>query len=511
HDRGQPEPAGRLLRRRGDDVQPDRARTLGGLPGRLHRHRGPAGDRGGRTAVGPAGHRQGGPDRHRGRRLRRSGRPAEGPADPAAEALAARDRGGDPVRQRRPRRWRLDPAGRPVPGAEGGSAGPEGGLSGRHPQRPGRGGRQSEPGVRAPGPAGRLRAAAGAAMRVVVTGGAGRLGRSVVSGLAGCGHEVISLDIRPPLRRQLDGVTERQLDLTDRDATQAAFAEIRPEALVHLAGIAVPFVAPEHHIFDVNGKIAFTTLEAAVEHGVRRILAASSPTPLGYGAPHGWVPQYLPIDEDHPLRPWNAYALSKQTTETVVGMFHTQTRGRVRLGVVRPCFVNSPDEWGGAATLQVHTQTGGRVRLGIFRPCFVISPEEWCGAPTQQGHTFRERLEDPALAAVSLFNYVDARDAAEFVDTWLRAAPEVPGGSVFYVGAADAMARKPLAELMPLYHPGTDQLAAGLTGTTPAFSIAKAERLLGWRPKRSWRSELIEDRKSTRLNSSHGEASYAVV
>jgi len=297
-------------------------------------------------------------------------------------------------------------------------------------------------------------------MRVVVTGGAGRLGRSVVSGLAGCGHEVISLDLRPPLRRQLDGVTERQLDLTDRDATQAAFAEIRPEALVHLAGIAVPFVAPEHHIFDVNGKIAFTTLEAAVEHGVRRILAASSPTPLGYGAPHGWVPQYLPIDEDHPLRPWNAYALSKQTIENVVGMFHTQT--------------------------------GGRVRLGIFRPCFVISPEEWCGAPTQQGHTVRERLEDPALAAVSLFNYVDARDAAEFVDTWLRAAPEVPGGSVFYVGAADAMARKPLAELMPLYHPGTDQLAAGLTGTTPAFSIAKAERLLGWRPKRSWRSELID-------------------
>lgn len=297
-------------------------------------------------------------------------------------------------------------------------------------------------------------------MKVVVTGGAGRLGRSVVAELAGRGHEVVSVDLREPIRPAIDGVTERQVDLTDADACAATFAAVRPEAVVHLAGIAVPFAAPERQIFTVNSTIAFTTLQAAIERGTRRILVASSPTPLGYGSPHGWVPEYLPIDEDHPLRPWNAYALSKQTIENTVATFSRQT--------------------------------GGAVRLGVFRPCFVISPEEWRGAPTQQGHTVRERLDDPALAAVSLFNYIDARDAADFIDTWLGAATEVPGGSIFYVGAADAMARKPLAELMPLYHPGTEQLAAGLTGTEPAFSITKAERLLGWRPKRSWRTELID-------------------
>lgn len=298
-------------------------------------------------------------------------------------------------------------------------------------------------------------------MKVVVTGGAGRLGRSVVAGLAGCGHEVISLDLKSPRAQgRLNGVTERQVDLTDAEATGTVFAAVRPEAVVHLAGIAVPFAAPERQIFTTNSTIAFTTLQAAIEHGARRILVASSPTPLGYGAPAGWVPDYLPIDEDHPLRPWNAYALSKQTIENVVAMFTTQT--------------------------------ADKVKLGVFRPCFVLSPEEWQGAPTQQGHTVRERLDDPSLAAVSLFNYVDARDAADFVDTWLQAADQVPGGAVFYVGAADALARKPLSELMPLYHPGTEQLASGLTGPAPAFSIAKAERLLGWQPKRSWRSELVE-------------------
>ena len=294
-------------------------------------------------------------------------------------------------------------------------------------------------------------------MKVVVTGGSGRLGRSVVAGLAAAGHEVVSVD---RLRSdEIDGVGQVEIDLTDAAATDAAFAAIRPEAVVHLAAIATPFSAPEPVIWDTNTAIAFHVVQSAVSSGATRVLAASSPTPLGYGNPQGWSPTYLPIDEQHPLRPWNAYALSKITIESIVSMFAAQQ--------------------------------GKAVALGSFRPCFVISPDEWRGAPTQQGHTVAERLADPALAAVSLFNYIDARDAADFVDVWLRAAGDVPSGGTFFVGAADAMATKPLAELIPRFLPGTDELAAGLTGTTPAFSIAKAGSLLGWRPSRSWRSELV--------------------
>ncbi|MCW2756159.1 MAG: NAD-dependent epimerase/dehydratase, partial [Marmoricola sp.] len=113
-------------------------------------------------------------------------------------------------------------------------------------------------------------------------------------------------------------------------------------------------------------------------------------------------------------------------------------------------------------------------------------------------HTVLERLQRPELAAVSLFNYVDSRDAADFVLAWLAhagagAAPNgavIPNGSVFFVGAADALATLPLAELVPRYLPGSSELAASLTGDLPAFSSAKAERLLGWRASRSWRNEL---------------------
>lgn len=293
-------------------------------------------------------------------------------------------------------------------------------------------------------------------MKVVVTGGSGRLGQSVVGGLTEAGHEVVSFD--RVARPDIAGVSQVEVDLTDAAATDMAFTRVAPDAVVHLAAIATPFSSPEPVIWDTNTSIAFHVVQAAVTAGATRILAASSPTPLGYGNPQGWLPAYLPIDERHPLRPWNAYALSKVTIESIIAMFAAQQ--------------------------------GKAVTLGSFRPCFVISPDEWRGALTQQGHTVAERLADPGLAAVSLFNYVDARDAADFVDVWLRAATDLPPGETFFVGAADALATRPLAELIPQFLPGTEELAAGLVDTAPAFSIAKAEAMLGWRPARCWRGEL---------------------
>lgn len=296
-------------------------------------------------------------------------------------------------------------------------------------------------------------------MRVAVTGGSGRLGTSVVAGLTAGGHDVVSIDLRE--HEGLLASEQIVADLSDPIGAEIALSRARAEALVHLAAIATPFSAPEHDLFRINTTVTFQTIEASIAAGTTRVLVASSPTLLGYGAPTGWTPQALPIDETHPLRPWNAYALSKATMEATVATFAARY--------------------------------GSALALGCFRPCFVLSPAEWLGAPTQQGHTVTQRLDDPALAAVSLFNYVDARDVADFVDAWLAAAPSLENSDVFFVGAADAMARRPLAELIPQFWPGTEELAAPLSGSAPAFSIGKAERLLGWKPTRSWRTELATE------------------
>ena len=296
-------------------------------------------------------------------------------------------------------------------------------------------------------------------MRVVVTGGSGRLGRSLVTGLADAGHELISVDRAPVAELDRDGVRQLSLDLTDADAAASALAETSADALIHLAAIAVPFSAPEDVILRTNAALAQSVLGGAVRAGIHRVVAASSPTVIGYGAPRGWTPGRLPLDETSPVEPWNAYALSKLLIEQTVAM--------------------------------LQRQTGDDVRFASFRPCYVIAPEEWAGAPTQQGHTVLERLDDPALAAPALFNYVDARDVASFADTLLAALDEIPNGEVFFVGADDALARRPLSELLPQFHPGTSRAASELTDRAPAFSSTKAARLLGWHPTRTWRDELV--------------------
>lgn len=293
--------------------------------------------------------------------------------------------------------------------------------------------------------------------RIVVTGGAGRLGRTLVTGLAAAGHEIVSLD-RDSCDAPAD-VEQVTVDLTDPDAASRAIADARADALVHLAAIAVPFSAPEDVILRTNATLALNVLSAGVDAGIPRIVTASSPTVLGYGAPAGWLPDRFPLDEDTPPKPWNAYALSKQLAEQTIAM--------------------------------LARQTGDATRFAAFRPCYVIAPEEWAGAPTQQGNTVRQRLDEPALSAPALFNYVDARDVATFVDVLLEALPTIPNAEVFFVGAGDALAREPLAELLPRFVPGTEALAAGLTGTAPAFSNAKARRMLGWRPAHRWRDALM--------------------
>jgi nucleoside-diphosphate-sugar epimerase len=292
--------------------------------------------------------------------------------------------------------------------------------------------------------------------RIVVTGGAGRLGRSLVVGLAEHGHEVISFDRALSDAPRLAEVQQLAIDLTDADATASALQEARADAVIHLAAIAVPFSAPEDVILRTNAALAMSVLGGAVRAGIGRVVAASSLTVLGYGTP-GWLPDRFPLDERTVPKPSHAYALSKHLVEQTIAML-----------------LRRRDD----------------IRFASFRPCYVIAPEEWAGAPTQQGHTVRERLDDPALSAPALFNYVDARDVAGFADTLLRAMPDIPNGETFVVGADDALAREPLAELLPRFVPGSDELAAVLTGTAPAFSNAKARKLLGWRPERSWRTEL---------------------
>ena len=156
-------------------------------------------------------------------------------------------------------------------------------------------------------------------MRVLVTGARGKVGTATTAALAAAGHEVTCTDVaRGVFERPLPGEPPYlQADLTDAGA---AFAVVRGmEAVVHAAAIPDPTHNPPAVVFQNNIMSTFNVLEAAVRFGVRRFVNISSETVPGFFFPERpFLPDYVPVDEEHPIRPQDPYALAKHFGELLI-------------------------------------------------------------------------------------------------------------------------------------------------------------------------------------------------
>lgn len=134
-------------------------------------------------------------------------------------------------------------------------------------------------------------------MKVLVTGGSGFLGSSVVPGLVEDGHEVVGADIREPAHTT-PGAVHARMDVTEPHTVEAVIGEHRPEVVVHLASVVTPGRGADRevlHRVDVDG--TRHVLDACRAHGVRRIVVSSSGAAYGYHADNP-----VPLTEDAPLR-----------------------------------------------------------------------------------------------------------------------------------------------------------------------------------------------------------------
>jgi len=141
--------------------------------------------------------------------------------------------------------------------------------------------------------------------RVVVTGAAGRIGRTVSSALADR-WELVRTD-RPGAGA--DGVLD--LDVTDLDACRTAFAGA--DAVVHLAADPSPD-ATFDDLLAPNLVGPYAVARAAAEAGVRRLVLASSLHAVS--APPRAVQRRV---DDQP-RPANLYGATKAWSEAVGAM-----------------------------------------------------------------------------------------------------------------------------------------------------------------------------------------------
>ena len=142
--------------------------------------------------------------------------------------------------------------------------------------------------------------------RVLVTGGSGFLGSSVVPALTAGAELVVSGDVRPP-QAPREGVVEELLDVTDAARVDAVVAQHRIDTIVHLASIVNPPPGMSDEVafrVDVDG--TKNVVAAALAHGVRRIVVSSSGAAYGY---HADSPAW--ITEDQPVRGNDAFAYSR--------------------------------------------------------------------------------------------------------------------------------------------------------------------------------------------------------
>lgn len=281
-------------------------------------------------------------------------------------------------------------------------------------------------------------------MRVVVTGGVGKLGEWVVRELRDTSagrapHEVVVLD-RVAVPEQ-EGVRYLVGDVTDLGQVVGTVAGA--DAIIHLAAIRRWGIAPNEVTFRTNVMGTFNVHEAAWRLGIRRVASVSSEAVLGWDyREREFVPDYLPIDEDHPVRPQDAYGLSKEVGEAIARSYSAK------------CGMEAV----------------------VIRPPALMSPE-------QMAQLYREGGR--AVTRFAHYSYVDLRDLAEAY----RLAIERPidGCAILFVVADDSSVAEPLCDLFPRLLPSLGDLARGLTGSKPSISNARAKAVLGWAPKHSWR------------------------
>jgi len=140
---------------------------------------------------------------------------------------------------------------------------------------------------------------------------AGFVGRFLTQELLAAGHEVVGIDIS--LKRQPEGITKALcLDLTKAESILNALATLKPDACIHLGGIASPPVGRTNPEMMLNTNVLGTAhlLEALRQTApqTRMLLASTSYV-------YGNADTESLITEDAPIRPNSVYAVSKASAD----------------------------------------------------------------------------------------------------------------------------------------------------------------------------------------------------
>jgi nucleoside-diphosphate-sugar epimerase len=267
-------------------------------------------------------------------------------------------------------------------------------------------------------------------------------------------HQVSSLDSVKP--RECPAPTYA-VDLSKFNLLLDHFQ--KADAVIHLARIRFPYTetgfdtttrkwrftdpAGDAERFHQNLAITNNVLTAAETVGIKKIICGSSLAIYGLYYPSTeLLPDYLPVDEAHPLRPQDPYGLTKLIGEKLCDA--------------------------------VNQKSG--VAVTSLRFSGIYTEAHW--------PMLIERKKNPlARGTGALWSYIDARDAARACRVALEA--DLSGHQVFNIAAPNSLVDILTRELIGRYLAPVRDLRAGLDGTCSGYSVTKAKNVLGFEAKLS--------------------------
>lgn len=175
-------------------------------------------------------------------------------------------------------------------------------------------------------------------MRVLVAGGAGYIGSHTAISIKEAGHEVVIVDnfanSKPQVLQRLKQITGSDFefyeqDLTDRLATLQLFEQVRPDAVIHFAGLKAvgESVAKPLEYYRCNLDSALFVLEGLSQIGGGLFVFSSSATVYGC-APVPCQEDYTPIASSSP------YGWTKVMIEQIATDMNAANKN-VRVGLLR--------------------------------------------------------------------------------------------------------------------------------------------------------------------------------
>jgi len=309
---------------------------------------------------------------------------------------------------------------------------------------------------------------------LLITGATGRLGRKLVQVLLKKKHRLRLLVRSEKQARKMFGSRAAQFfeaDLVKSPEKKLVEACRNCSAVVHLAGL-VDFQASEREMIVQNAVATEKLVSAARKAGVKRFVFLSS------ASVYRRI-KYLPVDEKHPLTPTTAYGISKKLAEEAV-----QDSG-LDYVILRPTIIYGQgfDEGFGAVVRAVKKGEMKIIGDGLNRVPF-IHVDDVVQAILLSLHAKKSR-QAFILSGPDVVTQEEALTQVALQLGVPKPTRHVSKKMAYFIAWADEAisrlaGRRPRMQREHVYVLSEDRV----------FSVEKARKLLGWRPRISFKKGL---------------------